>query len=121
MMRLALGGLAAMVLAGAVAAQTPPVQTPPVQPVLALAHASAEPWSDQSYYLPMRDGTRIAISLWFPSGKPPTTKGPVLLVQTRYGRAGIYNHSENGRYNDFRRGGYVVAVVDVRGSTASFG
>ncbi len=115
-MRLALGGAAAMVLAGAVAAQTPPAQ-PPSAP----ARVPAEPRSDQSYYLPMRDGTRIAVSLWFPNGKPPATKGPVLLIQTRYGRTGIYNHNENGRYNDFRRDGYVVAVVDVRGSTASFG
>ncbi len=77
--------------------------------------------SDVSYYLPMRDGTRIAIGLWYPDGAPPTSKAPVLLIQTRYGRAGIYGHSEGGRYADFRKAGYVVAVVDVRGSTASFG
>ena len=69
----------------------------------------------------MRDGVRLAVSLWFPDHKPPQGKVPVLLVQTRYGRAGIYIHNENGRYDDFRRAGFVVALVDTRGSTASFG
>lgn len=115
--RWALGGCAVLAIATAALAQpapSGPVHTPaPAAPV--------EPWSDQSYYLPMRDGVRIAVSLWFPGGKPPTSKAPVLLIQTRYGRAGIYNHNENGRYEDFRRAGYVVAVIDTRGSTASFG
>jgi putative CocE/NonD family hydrolase len=92
-------------------------------PAPAALPAAAKPqgWSDQSYYLTMRDGVKVAVSLWFPGGKPPTDKAPVLLVQTRYGRAGIYGHNEAGRYEDFRKAGYVVAVLDTRGSTASFG
>ncbi len=85
------------------------------------ASAPAEPRADRSYYLTMRNGMRVAISLWYPDGHPPAAKSPVVLVQTRYGRTGIYNHNEGGRYADFRRAGYVVAVVDTRGSTASFG
>lgn len=116
------GGAASLVLAGAAAGQ--PAPAPGASPAAAPPPApAAHPagWSDQSYYLPMRDGVRIAIGLWFPGGKVPTGKAPVLLIQTRYGRAGIYGHNEDGRYEDFRKAGYVVAVVDTRGSTASFG
>ncbi|MDR3511675.1 MAG: CocE/NonD family hydrolase [Caulobacteraceae bacterium] len=110
------GGAASLALATGAAAQ--PAAAPAAAPAPA-AHPAG--WSDQSYYLPMRDGVRLAVGLWFPGGKPPTGKAPVLLVQTRYGRAGIYGHNEDGRYEDFRKAGYVVAVVDTRGSTASFG
>ncbi|MEI9995581.1 MAG: CocE/NonD family hydrolase [Rhizomicrobium sp.] len=91
----------------------------PSSPVAAVAHPDG--WSDRAYYLKMPDGTRIAISLYFPGGKPPSQRVPVILIQTRYGRAGIYGHSEGGRYKDFVAAGYVVAMVDTRGSTASFG
>lgn len=73
-------------------------------------------WSDRSYYLAMRDGVELAVSLYFPDGAPPATPAPVLLIQTRYGRAG-----EAGFGAPWRRAGYVVAIVDTRGSTASFG
>lgn len=78
-------------------------------------------WSDLSFYLPMRDGTRIAVGLWYPGGHIPDNRVPVVLVQTRYGRAGIFIHSEGGHYSDLLKAGYAVAVVDTRGSTASFG
>lgn len=76
-------------------------------------------WSDRSYYLPMQDGIGLALSLYFPDGKPPAGKSPVLLVQTRYGRAGVY--LSNPDYARWRQAGYVVAIIDTRGSTASFG
>lgn len=76
-------------------------------------------WSDQSYYLPMQDGVRLALSLYFPDDKVPAGKSPVLLVQTRYGRAGVY--LSNPDYARWRKAGYVVAIIDTRGSTASFG
>jgi putative CocE/NonD family hydrolase len=108
---------AAAMLAGNVACETLKAQGTAAVKVA----APADIRSDASYYLTMRDGTRIAIGLWYPGGKPPTGQAPVLLVQTRYGRAGIYGYNEGGRYADFRKAGYVVAIVDVRGSTASFG
>lgn len=79
--------------------------------------------SDQSYYLRMRDGVQIAISLYFPAGKPPLEAAPILLVQTRYGRAGArHKGSSNPRTLDpWINAGYVAAIVDVRGTTASFG
>jgi len=39
--------------------------------------------SDQSYYIPMRDGVRLAIRLYFPEGKVPTSTLPTILIQTR--------------------------------------
>ena len=42
--------------------------------------------SDQSYDIPMRDGVRRAIRLYFPEGKVPTSPVTTMLIQTRYGR-----------------------------------
>lgn len=73
-------------------------------------------WSDRSYYLAMRDGTKIAVSLYYPVGLKVGEHYPVLLVQTRYGRAKIYDYAR-----PWLARGYLVAVIDTRGSTASFG
>ena len=87
------------------------------------AAAASHPagWSDQSYYVAMPDGTRLAVGLWFPGGKPDGRRHPVLLVQTRYGRTVTFIHAESGKYRALVDQGFVVAVVDTRGSTASFG
>lgn len=70
----------------------------------------------------MRDGVRRAISLYFPEGKVPTSPVPTILIQTRYGREWVDNEGEReGGYESFRQSGFVVAVVDDRGSSASFG
>ena len=82
----------------------------------AAAAARPEGWSDRSYYLPMRDGVKVAVSLYFPGGVEPKAKTPVMLLQTRYGRATEADYGEH-----WRKAGYVVAIVDTRGSTASFG
>ncbi len=79
-------------------------------------------WSDRSYYLPMRDGVRIALSLYFPGGAQPTEQRPVLLIQTRYGRAAESLRGGERRDIDyFLEAGFIVAIVDTRGSTSSFG
>ncbi len=78
-------------------------------------------WSDRSYYLPMRDGVRLAFSLYFPGRTPPATPRPVLLIQTRYGRAGVKRSGDPRSIDHWLEAGYVVAAVDVRGSTSSFG
>lgn len=90
-------------------------------------------WSDRSYYLPMRDGVRIAVSLYFPGGAPPEAPTPVVLIQTRYGRASeamrldVGSSAETWRADGesdvdrWRARGFVVAVIDTRGSTSSFG
>ena len=91
---------------GAGAAQSVPTAEP----------SRPDGWSDKAYYLPMRDGVRLAISLYFPGGVPPEKPAPVMLIQTRYGRAGEADFG-----SAWRRAGYVVAIVDTRGSTASLG
>lgn len=79
-------------------------------------------WSDRSYYLPMRDGVRIALSLYFPEGAPPADPRPTMLIQTRYGRAAESLRGGQPRDVDyFLDAGFVVAIVDTRGSTSSFG
>ena len=93
-----------------------------LQPTAALAQPAPatgvkpEGWSDRSYYLIMRDGVKVAISLYFPGGAEPKAKTPAMLLQTRYGRATEARYGEH-----WRKAGYVVAIVDTRGSTASFG
>jgi uncharacterized protein len=73
-------------------------------------------WSDRSYYLAMHDGTRLALSLYFPHHVVPTKAAPVLLIQTRYGRATALPQAK-----PWLDAGYVAAIVDVRGTTSSFG
>src|SRR6201996_1157737 len=83
--------------------------------------ARTDGWSDQSYYIEMPDGVRLAASVWFPGGKIPAAKVPVVPIQTRYGRAGVFNFGENGQYRRLLQAGFAVVVVDTRGSTSSFG
>jgi putative CocE/NonD family hydrolase len=108
--RLAWSTIAALALASAAVASA--AETPePYRP----QH------SDVSYYVPMRDGVRIAMSLWFPGNKPPTHPSPTLLIQTRYGRAAVFGKTGGDSYRQYVDAGYVVAIVDTRGSTSSFG
>jgi len=75
-----------------------------------------------SYYIPMRDGVGIALSLWFPGGAPTEQEAPTVLVQTRYGRARVFGDPESPwTYQRLLDAGYTVAIIDTRGSTASFG
>ena len=78
-------------------------------------------WSDRSYYLAMRDGVRLAVSLYFSGRTEPKAPAPVLLIQTRYGRAGVRKTGHARSIGPWLDAGFVAAVVDVRGSTASFG
>ncbi len=110
--------LTSLLLAGSVGGTGTAAPPPLAQPAAATARPAG--WSDRSYYLAMPDGVRVAVSLWFPGGRAEG-KHPVLLVQTRYGRAGTFIHGEGGKYRALVDQGYVVAIVDTRGSTASFG
>jgi hypothetical protein len=64
----------------------------------------------------MHDGTRLAVSLYFPNRLVPSKPAPALLLQTRYGRAGAKDEGDA-----WLKAGYVVVAVDVRGTTSSFG
>ena len=72
--------------------------------------------ADKAYYLEMRDGVKLAVNLYFPQGEVPAEPAPTILVQTRYGRARMI-----GGFERFRDEGYVIASIDTRGSTSSFG
>lgn len=81
----------------------------------------------RSFYVTMRDGVKIAIDVVLPKNLPPYEKIPTLMIQTRYWRATeirapfrwFQKPVEFLRF--FTSYGYALALVDVRGSGASFG
>ena len=86
----------------------------------------------QSFYLPMRDGVRIAVDLCLPDRLQPGAKLPTILHQTRYWRAidfrwpiglftGLNMYDMLKIRPAFLDHGYAWISVDVRGSGASFG
>ena len=74
--------------------------------------------SDVSYYISMRDGVELALSLYFPNHEVPTQPTLAMLAQTRYGRAAVLF---DPRIVALLERGHVIAAVDTRGSTSSFG
>ena len=85
----------------------------------------------ESRYVPVRDGTRLAMNVYRPAvaGRPVRTPHPVVFAFTPY-RARF--HTADGqlveleqftRYGlqDLTARGYVVAMADIRGKGASFG
>ena len=73
-----------------------------------------------SLYVPMRDGTKIAIDVMLPKDLPAATKIPALLNITRYWRA-KENRQPDNLQKFFVGHGYALIMVDVRGTGASFG
>ncbi|HRE48685.1 MAG TPA: CocE/NonD family hydrolase [Aggregatilineales bacterium] len=86
-------------------------------------------WVRTSQYVPVRDGTRLAVDIVYPAegGKIAQGQFPILFVHERYGRADIVNGQAVtlANYLPFWavwvRHGYVLVVADVRGGGASFG
>lgn len=86
-------------------------------------------WVRTSRYLTMRDGVRLAADIIRPArarimeDKPL----PAIFVHTRYRRAAVNQDGKVASEADsplsqaFLKHGYILAVVDVRGSGASFG
>ncbi len=86
----------------------------------------------KSQYILMRDGVKIAADILLPIGLKPETKLPTLLYQTRYWRAmepkkilsKLMKHADDqgGAILKFIVShGYIVVMVDVRGTGASYG
>ncbi|GAA2667256.1 CocE/NonD family hydrolase [Streptomyces lunalinharesii] len=69
--------------------------------------------------VPMKDGTKLATTVWRPAAQEPV---PVLLMRTPYGRDGIASRA-TGAPNLFAmlRSGYAIALQDCRGTFASSG
>ncbi len=95
---------------------------------------SAEPYPDvvsTSHYVPVRDGTRLAMSVYRPAvnSKAVDKPLPVIFVFTPYrgrskdadGKVTETALSDNLGLRSLLRAGYVVAVADIRGKGASFG
>ena len=80
-----------------------------------------------SRYIPMRDGTQIAIDVFRPTddGNVVTEPLPVLWMHTPYHRrnyaGGLTGENYPGKALRLLPHGYVVAVADFRGLFASFG
>lgn len=73
-----------------------------------------------SIYVPMPDGTRIALDAWLPSGAGRRAPVPTVVEFTRYWRA-TEGEEPPPRIGAFTDHGFAYAIVDVRGSGASFG
>ncbi len=96
--------------------------------------SAARPYPDvvrNSLYVPVRDGTRLAVNIYRPANGSVAVASrlPVIFVFTPY-RARFW--SEDGKVHETAledrlalrsliRAGYVVAVADIRGKGASFG
>jgi uncharacterized protein len=80
----------------------------------------------RSFYLPMRDGVRIAVDVVLPDDLPEGSRLPTILNMTRYWRAeeGRDPGAPGSGLNPVRfwaSHGFAVVVGDVRGTGASFG
>lgn len=75
---------------------------------------------DDDVAVPMRDGVRLATTVWRPAG---TGAFPALLVRTPYGKDGIglYGNSKAPDVLALLRAGYAVVAQDVRGTSRSPG
>jgi uncharacterized protein len=75
---------------------------------------------DDDVAVPMRDGVRLATTIWRPAS---TGVHPVLLVRTPYGKddMGLYGNTKAPDVLALLRAGYAVAAQDVRGTSRSPG
>lgn len=86
------------------------------------------PAAPVSFYLPMRDGCRIAIDVYLPQGGQADERFPTITIFTPYNRRfklvgeGAEQTPNAAKYRDmFVPRGYALVVVDMRGTGASFG
>ena len=78
------------------------------------------PRPNRQLHVAMQDGTRIALSLYYPVGFDPETSrdAPSVYSETWYTRA---KESTGQAVELYRQAGFVVAIADPRGFAASFG
>jgi predicted acyl esterase len=104
----------------------------PLSFVLVLASAlpglALEPPSPPTYgirmekaWIPMRDGVRLAVTLYMPKGARAVEKFPAVLEYQPYRKDDGTAQRDYGLYSYFVRRGYVCARVDIRGFGASEG
>jgi putative CocE/NonD family hydrolase len=91
------------------------------------ATASYDGHQRSSFYIPMRDGTKLAVDLFRPTrnGVMADEKLPVVWMHTPYNRRNYRNGEAASTYPGFALKlapyGYNVAVVDFRGVYGSYG
>jgi len=86
-------------------------------------------WVRSSQYITVRDGTKLAMDIFRPArdGKPVGEPLPAIWTHTRYQRASIRQGNlvtmvdQDTGLHQLLAYGYVVVVVDARGSGASYG
>lgn len=84
-----------------------------VLPLLAALPAIAQ--NSKEEMVPMRDGVKLATSIYLPDGNGPW---PVVLTRTPYGKDTMYGPKTHAKY---LAAGYVRVVQDVRGKFKSEG
>ena len=96
--------------------------------VLASAAVAAEPPSPPTYgvrmenvWIPMRDGVRLAATLYMPDGAKPGEKFPAVLNYLPYRKDDSTAAGDYPTNAYFARRGYVGARVDIRGFGSSEG
>jgi len=89
---------------------------------------SSEPPSPPTYgvrmdqaWIPMRDGVRLAATLYMPDGAKPSEKFPALLEYLPYRKDDGTAAGDYPKHAYFARRGYVGVRVDIRGFGASEG
>lgn len=95
----------------ALPAAAPPAVTAPAYARLTVREA----------WIPMRDGTRLAVNLFFPAGLAPGTRLPVILEYLPYRKDDWSVARDVADYSYFVRRGYIAARLDVRGTGRSEG
>jgi putative CocE/NonD family hydrolase len=91
------------------------------------SEAAYDGYVRSSFYVPMRDGVRLAVDLFRPTrgGVVAGERLPVVWMHTPYNRRDTREGPTAERYPGFAlklvKYGYVVAVVDFRGLYASYG
>ena len=106
--------LAALALAGA------------ARPATAAGRAGAVLPRLHSLYVPMTDGTGLAVDVWLPAGTTDAARLPAVLETDRYWRARAYagGYRNNPNYliaKPWNARGYAYVFADLRGTGASFG
>ena len=84
--------------------------------------------SVEAFYIPMRDGVRLAVDLHLPAELGPDDRLPTIVVSTRYWRKKDLrpgfkwvDGGVNTAMQFYVERGYAVLNIDVRGTGASFG
>ena len=96
--------------------------------IFSLPIFAAEPPSPPAYgvrmeqaWIPMKDGVRLAATLYMPDGAKPNDKFPALLEYLPYRKDDGTAAEDYGKHAYFAHRGYVSVRVDIRGFGASEG